>query len=498
MFRKHLKIVSVSAELHPFSQTGGLANVAESLPVALHKLGHTAICVTPLYGKIIDKQKFNLQLFQEKAEVILDSENKIAVNYWLGELLGGPKVYFVENEKYFSKRDSLYGSEHENARFLLFNIAALKLLTILKFRADIIQCHDWHAGLIPYFLRRDFKSSSVLKHTATVFTIHNIIYQLGRNWWEISPEKRDDGKSKLPFFNDPTLENINFAKRAVLNAEVVNTVSETYAKEILTKEKGQGLHVLLENRQDRLYGIINGIEHGDYNPATDPGLYVNYSVKELDKRAANKAWLQKKYNLTISEKVPLLVMSSRIAYEKGFNLVLDILDHLGRYDIQILVMGDGDKNYINEITKIGKKYPKKIIWTPFDDKRETGLYAGGDLILLPSNTEPCGINIMKAMRYGCIPIVHSVGGPKDTIANFDFNNRDGNGFSFANYSALSLYGAILRALEYYKNKKIWRHLVAQDMHSSFTWDLPAGRYVHLFKKAIKLHQESAQNANVQK
>ncbi|HOZ36451.1 MAG TPA: glycogen/starch synthase [bacterium] len=491
MPQKHLKIVSISSELHPFSKTGGLADVAESLPVALQRLGHTVICLTPLYGKIIDKQKFNLHLWRENVKLIIDSQNKVPVNYWQGELPGGPIVYFIENEKYFSRQEKIYGSNHENARFLLFNLAALKLLTILKFKADILHCHDWHTGLVPYFLRRDFKPSSTLKRAVTVFTIHNIIYQLGHNWWEIPTEKRDDGKFKLPSFDDPLLENINFAKRAILNADLLSTVSENYAEEILTKDKGQGLNVLLENRQDRLFGIINGIENDDYNPKTDPGLKLNYDYKNIAAKAVNKAWLQKKYDLSLSPDLPLVIMSARIAFEKGFNLVLEILEHLVRYNIQMIIMGDGDKNYISQIVKISKKYPGKLVWVPFSQKDETSLYAGGDLLVLPSNTEPCGLNQLKAMRYGCIPIAHSIGGLKDTITNFDFNNREGNGFVFTNYSALSFYGAIMRAREYYKNKTLWNKLVSQAMRLSYSWDLPATRYVRLFKTAIKLRQEAA-------
>ncbi|NMB48089.1 glycogen synthase [Candidatus Kuenenbacteria bacterium] len=489
--KKYLKIASISSELHPFSKTGGLADVAESLPSALHLLGHKVICLTPLYGKIIDKQKLNLQLVRENVELIIDVQNKILVNYWQGLLPGGPIVYFVESEKYFSRQEKLYGSSHENARFLLFNLAALKLLTILKFKADILHCHDWHTGLIPYFLRRDFKTSSTLKSAATIFTIHNIIYQLGHNWWEIPAEKRDDGKSKLPSFDDPLLENINFAKRAILNTDLISTVSENYAQEILTKDKGQGLNVLLENRQDRLYGIINGIENDDYNPQTDPGLKLNYSYKNIEAKAVNKAWLQKKYGLSIVPDLPLVVMSSRLAFEKGFSLVLEILEHLVRYNIQMIIMGDGDKNYINQILKISKKYQTKLVWTPFSQKDETSLYAGGDLLVLPSNTEPCGLNQLKALRYGCIPIVHSIGGLKDTITNFDFNNRAGNGFVFTNYSALSFYGAIMRAREYYKNQTLWKKLVSQAMCLSYSWDLPASRYVRLFKKALKSRPKTA-------
>lgn len=491
---KNLNIVSISSEITPYAKTGGLADVASSLPRALNRLSHKVICLAPLYGKIIDKKKYSLKLYRERVKVKIDEDSSVYVNYYQGELSKGIAVYFIENEKFFSRKkemNHIYGSTHENARFLLFDVAALKLLTLLKFPADIIQCHDWHTGLIPYYINRDFKDSSVLSKVATVFTIHNLIFQLGHAWWEIPPDERDDGKSKLPFFNDPKLETINFAKRAILNADVISTVSETYAQEILEKEKGQGLHLILANRQDRLYGIVNGIDPGDYNPATDPGLKKNYSFKNIKPREINKLFIQKKYGLTANADIPLIVMSSRITHQKGFELIFKALPDLLHFNLQIIVMGDGDKQYISRIKRLIKKYPKKLAWVSWNKdgpKYETSLYAGGDMFLLPSTTEPCGINQMKALRYGCIPIVHSIGGLKDTITNFDFKNKTGNGFAFSTYSPMSLYGAIVRALEYYKNKKIWHALIARDMQISFSWNLPASLYERLFRKAIQVYR----------
>ncbi len=496
---KNLNIVSISSELTPFAKTGGLADVASSLPRALNRLSHKVICITPLYGKIINKKKYNLKLYKDKVKIILDEANSIYVNFWRGELTKGVPVYFVENEKYFSRKKemkNIYGSTHENARFMLFDIAALKLLTLLKFPADVIQCHDWQTGLIPYFLNRDFKTSSILSKVATVFTIHNLIFQFGHNWWELPNSERDDGKSKLPLFNSAKIEKINFAKRAILNADMINTVSETYAEEILDKEKGQNLNVILSNRQDRLYGIVNGIEHDDYNPATDPGLYRNYTFTNIKPRDKNKLFIQKHYKLPANKDIPLIVMSSRITHQKGFELILKALPILLHFDLQMIIMGDGDKKYIAEIKKLIKKHPKKLVWVSWDKegpKYETSLYAGGDMFLLPSTTEPCGINQMKALRYGCIPIVRSIGGLKDTITNFDFNNSEGKGFTFRTYSSFSLYGAIVRALEYYKNRKIWDRLVINGMQISFSWNLPAQNYVRLFSKAIKFKKHNDKN-----
>jgi len=222
---KKLKIVSISSELSPFSKTGGLADVARSLPKALKRLGHEVICITPLYGQIIDKKTHDLKLIYEKVELSLNSKETVEVNYWKGYLMKGLPVYFVENKKYFSRKKNLYGSTHENARFLVFDVAALKLISLLKYKADIVQCHDWQTGLIPFYKKTKFRYSATLEKAKTIYTIHNLAFQFGRNWWEVAPKDKDYGRRRLPRLSDPDIENINFAKRAILSADAINTVA---------------------------------------------------------------------------------------------------------------------------------------------------------------------------------------------------------------------------------------------------------------------------------
>ncbi len=489
MPQKKLKIVSVSSEVHPFSKTGGLADVARSLPKALKRLGHDVIVITPFYGSIIDPKKYDLKCIMRDIEIKIDAKHSIRVNYWKGYLMRGLPIYFVENEKYFSRYKKLYGSDHENARFMLFDIAALKLLILLRFKADIIQCHDWHTGLIPYFLNKDFKKSSVLKNAASVFTMHNLVFQFGHNWWEIKNGEKDDGYSKLPSFHTDELENINFAKRAILNADIINTVSENYAQEIMTKKFGEELQTIIKNRKDRVYGIVNGIDYFEYNPSTDPGLYRNYSSERINAREKNKTHIQKYFKLPLKKDIPLIGMTSRIAEQKGFDLLMDIMDVLMRMDLQMVVMGDGDKKYINFIKKIQKKYPKKLAYQTFNRKKETSIYAGADMLLLPSRFEPCGINQLISLRYGCIPIVRHIGGLVDTVADFNPKTKKGTGFVFKSYDSRSLLVAITRAVETYKYRDIWKQLVINGMKQSSSWEIPAKRYVTLFKKAIKEHKK---------
>ncbi|MEK7097603.1 MAG: glycogen/starch synthase, partial [Patescibacteria group bacterium] len=361
---KPLKIVSISAEVAPFSKTGGLGDVARSLPKALKRLGQDIVVITPLYGQIIDKEKHGLKLVYENIEVGLDGKDPIRFNFWQGQLMDGLPVYFAENKKYFSKRKSIYGSGHENERFFAFNLAAIQLISLLKFKADIIHCHDWHTGLIPHLIRTNHKSSEIFSKAKTIFTIHNLVFQFGQNWWELPLAKKDAGKKEIPEINDPEIESVNFTKRAILSADAVNTVSEQYKEEIMTKNFGQDLHRILRNRENKLFGIINGIDYNIFNPENDPGLIKNYNYKKSYRKKINKEFLQKIIGLPVDPKIPMIGLTSRVTFQKGFELIIKLLDHLLRKNVQVVIMGDGDKKYINELKKYCKKFPKRIIWMP--------------------------------------------------------------------------------------------------------------------------------------
>jgi len=485
---KALKIVFISSEVDPFSKTGGMADVARSLPKAIKRLGHDVITITPLYGQIINKKKHKLKLVYKDIKVYFNSEDSLQINYYRGYSMEGLPVYFIECKKYFSKRKTLYGSSRENARWLVFDVAALKLISLLKFNADIVHCHDRQTGLIPYYLKTDFRYSKTLKKAKTIFTIHNLVFQMGVNWWEVPVNKKDFGRSRLPHLNDPDIEYVNFIKRAILSADAISTVSEQYRKEIMTKKFGQDLHQILKNREDKLYGIVNGIDYKAYNPENDPGLFKNYTYKKIHRKKLNKEYVQKLFKLPIDTNVPIICTTSRVTFQKGFELILDIINDLLRFNIQIIVIGAGDKNYINKLKKIARKFPKKIVVVPsheMNQKYETLTYAGSDFFLLPSHYEPCGINQLIAMRYGCIPIVRKVGGLNDTVQNFNPITNKGTGFSFERFESLALYGAIIRALENYKYKKVFRDMMVRAMRQSNSWEIPAKKYISLYRKIIK-------------
>jgi len=483
-----LKIVSIASEVAPFSKTGGLADVARSLPKALKRLGHEVAVITPFYGQAIDRQAHDLKLIREGVKIHLNSEDSVAVNYWQGYLMKDLPIYFIENKKYFSKKKNLYGSDHENFRFLVFDVAALKLVSLLQYEADIIHCHDWQAGLIPYYLKNDFRYSKTLRKAKTIFTIHNLVFQFGHNWWEVPVARRDDGRKKLPRAFSPEFENINFAKRAILSADAVNTVSEQYREEIISRHFGQDLHRILKNRQNRLFGIINGIDYKAFNPHNDPSLFKNYDFRRIYRKKANKEHLQALFKLPVRLDVPLICTTSRLTFQKGFELILKTIEPLMKLDLQFIIIGTGDKKYVKGFKKLSRKYPDKLVVVPSHEenqKYETLVYAGADIFLLPSHHEPCGINQLIAMRYGCLPVVREVGGLNDTVDNYDPQKNRGTGFRFKDFDAFSLYGAIIRALENYRRKDVWRTIIARAMKQSNGWEIPAKKYVALYNKAIK-------------
>lgn len=491
-----LKIASVSAEVHPFSKTGGLADVARSLPKALKRLGHKVVVITPLYANIIDREKFQLKKILSDIKIEMSENVFLEANFWKGELMKGLPVYFIENAKYFGRRKTLYGSQHENARFFFFDIAAIKLLKFINFRPDVIHCHDWHTGLIPYFLARRYKNDPFFQQTATIYTIHNLIFQLGHNWWTIPKHLRDDGRSRLPSFgHTPEVERINFAKRAIMNADLINAVSENYAKEILTKDFGEDLNIILRNRRDKLFGIINGIDYNDYNPQTDPGLKQNYGPSTIHKKIKNKEYVQKFFNIPVHPKIPVLGMASRITEQKGFDLLMEIFEDIMHFlNVQFIIMGSGDRKYEKFFQNMRKKYPKKVgIHLKFDSQKATLIYAGSDMFLMPSRFEPCGLGQLISLRYGSIPVVRETGGLVDTITNFNPETGKGNGFVFRQYNSKAFLIALVRAVETYHYKDVWNKLVQNGFQESFSWKIPAKKYVVLYRKAIRMKRENNQN-----
>ena len=488
-----LKIVSLSAEMSPFAKSGGLGDVALHLPKELVRQGQEVYSFIPFYGFISEKNS------EAPFSKILEDEIKIDNETFKTSLfkteikkrLRKPLVIFlIDQEKFFRKREKLYDYPDDAIAFYFFSIAAIFFIEKMNLNPDIIHCHDWHTALVPYLLKNYF-----FKKIPTLLTIHNLAYQGAHGLREkfVLLEKRDKRRDPLPKINEKEKWNlVNFLKRGISYADVINTVSLRYREEALTEEFGEGLEKYLQLRKKDFYGIINGIDYSVHNPKFDKKIYFNYDWNSLNKKVKNKIALQKEVGLEVNPNIPLIGMAHRITEQKGFDLIIKILPNLLRMNCQIIMVGQGKKEYEKYFEKAAKRYPKKIAYlTPFSEEWESKIDAGSDLFLLPSRFEPCGISQLKSLRYGSIPIVRSVGGLADTIKDWDPEKEEGNGFVFLNWDEKDLLVAIARAIESYKYKEKWQRLVQKAMKQVFSWELPAKKYLELYKIAInKLKNEN--------
>ncbi|MBI3572695.1 MAG: glycogen synthase [Candidatus Kerfeldbacteria bacterium] len=482
----NLNIAVISAEVSPFSKAGGLADVAHALPKHLHLLGHEVTVITPYY-KFIDQQSLAKE-FMGEVEVSF-GDQKFPVKFLKTRLSPNSPVavYFVYQPQLFSDHNKLWGYPNDNLRFAVFNRAVFSLFELLGSFPDVLHCHDWHAGLIPNYLRLEFSKDGRWAKTSTVFTIHNLLYQMQGMWYEVPKKKRDAGRG-LPPTNPTELRNVNFAMRGIKYADAINAVSVRYAEEILTKKFGEGLDGLLRRRRSRVFGIINGVDYSIFNPSFDPNITNHYDWNSLDKKIKNKVSLQQELGLPESGNTPLLGMVHRLTEQKGFDLIMDILPTLLRQDVQFVVVGHGDRGYLRFFRQMAKKYPRQVaIHLEFSEAMGSRVYAASDMFLMPSRYEPCGISQLISLRYGSIPIVHHTGGLVDTITDFDPRTGNGTGFTFQTYHATDLLMALVRALETYKYHRVWEFLTWQAMRQSFSWELPARKYVELYRKAIRFH-----------
>ncbi len=485
---KKLTIVTISAEVAPFSKAGGLGDVARSLPKALKRDGHNVIAISPLHG-VIDTKKHELKKLGNDISIPMDETKKLQFDYWRGYLMDDLPVYFIDRASYFSGFKTIYGTKISNKRFFFFNLAALKLIELLDIKPDIIHCNDWHTGLVPYFVRKRFNKSENVSNAATVYTIHNLAYQMGHA--KGAGQKIDSGSGRLPRYTDESgIKGINFAKRAIMHADLINAVSEQYAKEIMTPKFGEDLNRILKNRENRVFGIVNGIDYDIFNPKKDPDIKKHYSYSSLENKITNKLDLQKKFKLPKNKDIPVLGMVTRITEQKGFDLLMDIADDLLKEDIQLVIAGTGEKTYENFFRKLQKKYPKKVgAHLVFDTHKAAEIYAGSDIFLMPSRFEPCGLGQLISMRYGSVPVVHAVGGLVDTVTNYDQGTRKGNGFVFKEYDPEKFLSAIMRSIETYKHAEAWKRLVQTGMKQSHSWEIPAQKYAALFRKAVNLKKQ---------
>ncbi len=482
---KPLRILFVAAESVPYVKAGGMADVIGALPRALKRLGHDVRIIIPRY-KNVDPERWHLSMVAASLQVPMNqgAERVNVLETMQGD---GVPVYFVDAPHYF-QRDHLYGYNDDGERFILFSRAALEFLRYLTWKPDIVHCHDWHTGIIPNWLKTIYRDDSTFEHTASVYTMHNLAVQgiFGYRILEVA------GVAEDGFLYPEATELANVVDlmgRGILFADAINTVSPRYASEILTPEYGARLDPLLRSRQDRLYGILNGIDTEEFDPATDRYIASRYDAFSLEKRPANKRALQEQLHLPTKEFIPLIGLISRLIDEKGLDLLDKVVLPILEQGVQLVVSGTGDQTYHQMLQRLEQRYPQQVsVHLTFNAELSQRIYAGADMLLMPSHTEPCGSTQMLAMRYGSIPIVHRTGGLADTVQEFDPLTNTGNGFSFTRYDPFQFFAAVMRAIEAYKFTDTWHDLMQRAMLADYSWDASAERYVALYRRAQELQR----------
>ncbi|GAW91593.1 glycogen synthase GlgA [Calderihabitans maritimus] len=482
MGKKHLNILFVASEVAPFAKTGGLADVAGSLPKALAAHGHDVRVVLPRYKQINDVPYLTDFPVEMDGHLETAIVRQASMETRVQQQKKSIPVYLIDNYQYFY-RDGLYGHPDDAARFNFFCKAVLSMLPRIDFKPDVIHCNDWQTGPIPLFLKIKFKEDPFYQKIATLFTIHNLQYQ-GR----FDREALKIMALGDEFFTPEQLEfygQVNYMKAGILYADVLNTVSPKYALEIQTPEMGEGLDGLLRKRGQDLYGIINGIDYDVFDPKTDPRIAVNYDADTLHLKKKNKEALQRELNLPV-EDIPVISVISRLVNQKGLDLIAPIIDELMHKNLQLVILGSGEDYYQQLFSSLQVKYRHKMaVKIGFDPDLAQRIYAGSDMFLMPSRFEPCGLGQLISLRYGTIPIVRSTGGLEDTITDIHKDPVNGNGFSFAPYTPEALKDTIFRALEaYYHQPGVWKELMANAMRANYSWSQSALKYLDLYTRAM--------------
>lgn len=479
---KKLNILLAAAEVTPFAKTGGLADVAGSLPKALFQMGHDVRIVMPKYKQITVGD----YLLDYPVEINHHLETGIVRETKLKGKDYEIPVYLIDNYKYFH-RDGIYCLGDDAERYNFFCKAVLGMLPRIDFRPDVIHCNDWQCGLIPLSLATKNDEDPFYRQIATVFTIHNLQYQgtfpkqilrvvgLGDEFF--TPDR-------LEFYGE-----VNFMKAGIIYADIINTVSEKYALEIQTPDFGERLDGLLRQRAHDLYGIVNGLDYEEYNPATDPRIYTNYSIDTIDLKYKNKTGLQKEMGLTPGN-APLIGIITRLVDQKGLDLISAVFDQIMSLGVQFVLLGSGEDYYQKLFLELKLRYPQQAsINLGFNVELAQKIYAGADMFLMPSRFEPCGLGQLIALRYGTIPIVRAVGGLADTIQDYNEDQAKGNGFSFKPYKETVLLETIKRAQHLYEQPDKWRRLMVTAMKSDYSWGKSAQEYVQLYEKAISKNEK---------
>lgn len=470
------RILLAAAEVNPFSQTGGLGEVASSLPVSLNAIGGAEMAVvTPLYECVGAEHR-------EKFEFVCHINVPVA---WRSQYAGlfryvyrGVIHYFIDNEYYF-KRPNLYGYYDDAERFAFFARAILELMPYMDFKPNILHSNDWHTALVPIYYNQFYAQSEGYEDIKNIITVHNIEYQGKYDGFLLEDVF---GISGYQYFTLEWDGCVNLLFGAIAYSDLVTTVSETYAQELRTAEHACGLQNAIDRYSYKLTGIVNGIDTEVYNPETAPALFAHYSADIPEMKAENKRALQRLLGLPERADVPLITMVTRLASHKGLDILKEAMPRLIKEDIQFALLGTGAPEYEGFFTDLQHSYPEKArALITFDKKMSQRLFAAGDIYMMPSKSEPCGLGQMMAMRYGTIPVVRNVGGLNDTVRE----GENGNGFVATEHTGASLEAATLCALAAYRDADGWKQLMRRAMTEDWSWNASAKKYIELYKKLLK-------------
>ena len=473
------KVLFAASEVVPFIKTGGLADVVGSLPKCFDKKYYDVRVILPKYACIAQKWKDQMEYI---TNFYMDFAGRSQYVGLLKVVYEGITFYFIDNEYYFSG-EKPYGDWHwDIEKFMYFDRAVLSALPVLEFRPDVIHCHDWQTGLIPVYLHDSFQGGEFFRGIKTVMTIHNLKFQGNDN------AARFMGLSGLSSYYmtyDKLLKDVdgNMLKGGLVYADAITTVSDSYAEEIKTEFYGEGLDGLMRARKNDLRGIVNGIDYGEYDPATDKMITCNYDINNvLEKKIENKRALQQELGLIRDDNKFMIGIVSRLTDQKGFDLIAYMMERLCQQDVQIVVLGTGEQKYEDMFRYFAWKFPDKVSANIYySEAMSHKIYASCDAFLMPSLFEPCGLSQLMSLRYGTLPIVRETGGLRDTVQPYNQFERTGTGFSFANYNAHEMYNTVMFAHYIYVDRRDeWNGIIKQAMSKDFSWQASARKYQDMY------------------
>lgn len=485
---KGFNVLFVTSEVFPYSKTGGLADVSNSLPQALNSLGNDVRIISPKYGQL-DERRLQIHEIKRLKELKLNVNGKDTKFSIKSSFIHGKntkaQMYLMESLDYFKNKGIYQNTKtkkdfpNNDERYLFFCRAVIEILEILQWKPDVIHCNDWQTGLIPAFIKTVYKDNDYIKDIKTVFTIHNLAYQ--GNFPKSTFAKTGLPESVLTEKGGLHYGQFSYLKTGLNYADKITTVSQKYAEEIRTKkEYSAGMEDVLNSRKKDLIGILNGIDYSIWNPVVDKLIPYRYTHQEIPLKYENKRELLEKFRITYNEDTPLIGVISRLVDQKGFDLIEKIMPELMKENVQLFILGTGEEKYQKFLKKAEKKYKDKLaVHIGFDENLAHQIEAASDMFLMPSKYEPCGLNQMYSLKYGTVPIARNTGGLADTIV--DYRKANGTGFLFDKYDPKELMKAIKSALELFKNKSKWNKLAREGMALDFSWKVSAQKYMKLYK-----------------